>query len=107
MENNNLNKKWTPSAIYYRILTLCDAFGWSINRLAELSDVTPSTIYSYRYRNSVPKLETLIIICDTMNISLSEFFDEEDKNKWEVSKVINSLSEKSRYLLVEVAKLMK
>lgn len=101
------NEHWTSETIYSRILVLCEEYGWSINRLAEMAGVTPSTIYTYRYRESMPKVETLIVICNAFGISLSKFFRIEDDTANELYDVICGLSKSSRGLLKEVAKRMK
>lgn len=86
MEIKSLNNKWNASAIVDRIEYLCKSYHISINKLAIMSGVTASTIYSFKTRSSTPRLETLISICDALGISLSDFFGEEDRSKWEVSK---------------------
>ena len=64
-------------AITQRIFNLCDEKKLSINRLAILSGLTQSTVQSLvNGKSNNPKLLTLVRICDTFNISLSEFFDD-------------------------------
>lgn len=101
------NEGWTSKTIYNRILELCEEYGWTMNRLAEMSGMTQSTIYSYRYRNSIPKVETLIAICDALGITLTKFFLVKDDDVDELYVVLSQLSYDSRQLLMEVAKKMK
>lgn len=101
------NEGWTSKTIYNRILELCEEYGWTMNRLAEMSGMTQSTIYSYRYRNSIPKVETLIAICDALGITLTKFFLVKDDDVDELYVVLSQLSHDSRQLLMEVAKKMK
>lgn len=101
------NEGWTSTTIYNRILELCEEYGWTMNRLAEMSGMTQSTIYSYRYRNSIPKVETLIAICDALGITLTNFFLVKDDDVDELYVVLSQLSHDSRQLLMEVAKKMK
>lgn len=101
------NEGWTSKTIYNRILELCEEYGWTMNRLAELSGMTQSTMYSYRYRNSIPRVETLIAICDALGITLTKFFMVKDDDVDELYIVLSQLSHESRNLLMEVAKKMK
>lgn len=101
------NESWTSTTIYNRILVLCEENGWTINRLADLAGITPSTLYMYRYRESMPKIETLVDICDAFDITLSRFFMVDDKSANELFEAICRLSESSRELIQEVVKRMK
>ena len=50
----------------------------TINKLANISCLTQSTVDSLvNGKSKNPKLLTIIRICDGLNISLSEFFDDE------------------------------
>lgn len=101
------NEGWTSKTIYNRILELCEEYGWTMNRLAELSGMTQSTMYTYRYRNSMPKIETLIAICDAFGITLAKFFMVKDDEVDELYIILSQLSHESKTLLMEVAKKMK
>lgn len=101
------NEGWTSKTIYNRILELCEKYGWTMNRLAELSGMTQSTMYTYRYRNSMPKIETLIAICDAFGITLAQFFMVKDDDVDELYVVLSQLSHESKTLLMEVARRMK
>ena len=52
--------------------------GWSINNLAIEAMLTQSTLNNLYTRKAEPKLSTLRAICDAFDISLSDFFAEED-----------------------------
>lgn len=43
-------------------------------RLCELAGIKTSTMSAMRRRGSLPKLQTLILICEALDITLSEFF---------------------------------
>lgn len=59
-----------------RILDLCAQRDMAVNRLANLSGVSPSTIYSMLNEKSQnPGVVSLKKICDGLGISLREFFD--------------------------------
>lgn len=59
-----------------RILSLCEARGWSVYRLAKESGITYSTLCTMLHKSNSPSVFTLIRICEGFGISLSEFFDE-------------------------------
>lgn len=47
-------------------------------QLAKISGLAPSTISNMRRRNTIPSIPTLENICDSMNLSLSQFFAKEE-----------------------------
>ncbi|MCI8527222.1 MAG: helix-turn-helix transcriptional regulator [Oscillospiraceae bacterium] len=66
----------TVSAIRDRILHLCAERGITINKLATLSALPPSSIKNILYGKSKdPKILTIKKICDGLEITLIEFFD--------------------------------
>lgn len=65
----------TVTAVKFRIMQLCDERDISINRLATICALPPSSIKNILYGKSQnPKLLTIIIICDGLDITLGEFF---------------------------------
>jgi transcriptional regulator with XRE-family HTH domain len=52
--------------------------GWSEYALAENSGLAQSTISTWRRRNLQPNVASLEKICSGLDISLSQFFQEED-----------------------------
>ena len=74
----------TVLAIRSRILRLCGERGISVNRLANLSAVPPSSIKNILYGKS-PKLMTIKLICDGLGITLGEFFSCDEFDKLEQS----------------------
>lgn len=65
----------TVSAVRNRILRLCEERNISINRLATLCALPPSSIKNILYGKSRnPKLLTIKLICDGLEITLGEFF---------------------------------
>lgn len=65
----------TILAVRNRILTLCGERGISINKLATLSALPPSSIKNILYGKSQnPKIVTIKMICDGLDITLGEFF---------------------------------
>lgn len=65
----------TITAIKERILHLCNERDISINKLATLSALPPSSVKNILYGRSVdPKIPTIKKMCDGLDISLAEFF---------------------------------
>lgn len=66
----------TLTAVRNRILELCGERDISINRLATLSALPPSSVKNILYGKSQnPKLLTIKLICDGLEITLGEFFN--------------------------------
>ena len=66
----------TKEAITKRILELCEERHIAINALANVSGISPSTIYSMLNEKSLnPGVVSLKKICDGIDITLREFFD--------------------------------
>ena len=62
-------------AVKNRILQLCGERDISINRLATLCALPPSSVKNILYGKSQnPKLLTIKLICDGLGITLGEFF---------------------------------
>ena len=69
----------TVSAVRDRILRLCAERNITINKLATLSALPPSSVKNILYGKSKdPKLLTLKKICDGLDITLGEFFSTEE-----------------------------
>lgn len=65
----------TIDAVKNRILQLCGQRNMSVNKLATLCALPPSSIKNILYGKSQnPKLLTIKMICDGLDITLSEFF---------------------------------
>jgi len=65
----------TTGAVRDRILRLCSERNITINRLATLSALPPSSIKNILYGKSLnPKLLTIKMLCDGLEITLGEFF---------------------------------
>ncbi len=66
----------TKEAVAKRILQLCDERGIAVNALANISGVSPSTVYSMLNEKSQnPGVVSIKKLCDGLDISLREFFD--------------------------------
>ena len=63
-------------AVEKRIVELCNKKGIAINALANISGVSPSTVYSMLNEKSKnPGICSIKKICDGLDISIRQFFD--------------------------------
>lgn len=68
----------TREAVAQRILELCEERKITVNALANISAVPPSTVKSIIYDVSKnPGIVTIKMLCDGLGISLDEFFSSE------------------------------
>lgn len=64
------------TAVEKRIIELCKEHNIAINTLANISGVSPSTIYSMLNEKSQnPGIVSIKKICDGLEIIIKEFFD--------------------------------
>ena len=74
----------TIDVIKNRILNLCEEHKLTINALAEISALPPSSLKNILYGKSKnPQILTIKLICDGLGITLGEFFSTEEFNKLE------------------------
>ena len=74
----------TIAAVRNRILQLCGEREISINKLATICALPPSSIKNILYGKSQnPKLITIKMICDGLGITLGEFFSTAEFNALE------------------------
>lgn len=62
--------------IIKRIISICEARSWTIYRLAKESGITYSTLCTMLHKANAPSIPTLIKICNGFDITLSDFFNE-------------------------------
>lgn len=68
----------TKNAVAERIIKLCNQNNIAINALANISGISPSTLYSVLNEKSQnPGVVTIKKLCDGLEISLREFFDDD------------------------------
>ena len=68
----------TAEAVRDRILQLCEQRSMTINKLATVSALPPSSVKNILYGKSQnPKLLTIKMLCDGLDITLGEFFSTE------------------------------
>lgn len=51
--------------------------GYSVNKLANFSGISQSYLREVELGNKNPTVEILSLLCDTLDISLKDFFDEQ------------------------------
>lgn len=74
----------TVSAVKNRIFELCDERSISVNKLANICGLPPSSIKNILYgKSNNPKILTIKMICDGLDITLADFFDTEEFNNLE------------------------
>lgn len=74
----------TVTAVRNRILQLCDERKITINHLSTISGLSPSSIKNILYGKSLnPKIVTIKMICDGLDITLGEFFNTSEFNSLE------------------------
>jgi len=65
-------------AISQKILNICDEKNITPNKLASICCLTQSTVQNLiAGKSNNPKLLTIIRICEGLNISLKDFFDDD------------------------------
>ena len=68
----------TKNAVADRIIQLCNQKNIAINALANISGISPSTLYSVLNEKSQNLgIVTIKKLCDGLEISLREFFDDD------------------------------
>lgn len=66
----------TKEAVAQRILELCRERNIAVNAIANISGVSPSTIYSMLNQKSQnPGVVSIKKICDSLEITVRQFFD--------------------------------
>ena len=56
--------------------------GYSVNKLANLSGISQSYLREVELGNKNPTVELLSLLCDTLDISLKDFFDDQISDKF-------------------------
>ena len=68
----------TKNAVADRIIQLCNQKNIAINALANIAGISPSTLYSVLNEKSQnPGIVAIKKLCDGLEISLREFFDDD------------------------------
>lgn len=74
----------TISTIRIRILQLCEERNLTINKLATICAIPPTSLKNILYgKSNNPKILTIKLICDGLDMTLAEFFDTPEFNSLE------------------------
>ncbi len=83
-------------------------------QLSKLSGLSTSTISNMRKRNTIPSVATLEYICDALQITLSQFFADDETKEYPVTPKQKELldyyillSENQQNLILEIIKNLK
>lgn len=69
----------TTEAIINRIIELCAERNISLNKLATMSGLSPSSLKAVLYgRSKNPTVKTIKILCDGLGITLGKFFSTDE-----------------------------
>ncbi len=96
--------------ILNKILILREERGWSEYKLAEMSELTQSTISTWYRKNIIPSISSLQAICNAFNITLSQFFCNDNEfldltdNQKELLNVFSKLNNKQQKELINFLK---
>lgn len=52
--------------------------GWSVYKLAEISNLSEKCIYNWYQRNTMPTVPALECVCKAFGITMAELFSEDD-----------------------------
>ena len=84
--------------------------GWTIYKLADESGITQSTLANMFARKSTPSISTLYQICNAFDISLSDFFKEDNFEKLEIENTFickyNKLNTQDKEFIIKLIDLM-
>ncbi|MHC1694074.1 MAG: helix-turn-helix domain-containing protein [Eubacteriales bacterium] len=91
-----------------RITFLREKKGLTVNKLANLSGISQSFLREIELGNKKPTVETLSLLCDTLSVSLKDFFDSESYTKVtdELDEVLFRLTPEQRKYLADFVKSM-
>lgn len=96
--------------ILNRIDNLRKERGWSMYELATESGLTLSTIANMFSRKTQPSIKTLYALCEAFDMSLSQFFDEDNQqiflstDEIELIKNFRKLSKKDKNAITSLLK---
>ncbi len=92
--------------ILKRINELRKERNWTIYRLADESGVSQSTLSNMFSRETLPSISTLEQLCGAFNITLSQFFEEDQGQENEFSRKFNMLSNREKNVVLELIDLL-
>ena len=95
-----------------RLQDLMDERGWTIYHIAKEAGIPWSTVRNMFVRDTDPSMKTLECVCNGLGISLSQFFDTENKmglsaEQAHLLQQWSLLQEKDRRLITELMDSLK
>lgn len=63
-----------------KVKEICEKKNWSVYKLAKESGIPYSSLNNMFIRNTQPTISTLYKLCKGLNISLSDFFEDENEH---------------------------
>lgn len=90
-----------------RITFFREQKGITVNKLANIAGISQSFLREIELGNKKPTVETLSYICDALNITLKEFFDDQQYDKLdddELLQQINRLTPQQKQFLCKFLK---
>ena len=64
-----------------RIKLVLKKYGWTRYKLAKKGDIPESTLNNIFNRGTMPTIATIELICKTLNISLADFFADDERRE--------------------------
>lgn len=92
---------------------ICEVNGSTPYKLARKAGISSSTISGFLKGKSKPRIDTLLIICNQLGISMTDFLGERERleqyarDEWELVKVYRSLSDEKRKQLSIYIKMLE
>ena len=77
--------------LYKRITYLREQKGITVNKLATLAGISQSFLREIELGNKKPTIETLSYICDALEISLKDFFDDDLFKQFPENELLNEI----------------
>ena len=72
------NSKEKSKEIAQKFRKLCEARGTTPYKVASRAGLSTSTISCFLAGKTIPRMDTMLMLCDELGISISDFFDERE-----------------------------
>lgn len=93
-----------------KIKLLTQEKGWTIYQLSNEAEIGQSTLTNMFTRGTLPSISTLKKLCDAFDITLSQFFQDEEENseltiqEKQLLKLFRKLTKEKQELLIKILK---
>lgn len=75
-----------------KVTQLIQARGLTENKVCEMADLSHNTFYNWRKRGTFPTMDSLLEICDVLDVSIVQLFADE---------IIDDLTQEQRLLILK------